>query len=91
MLRNTRRQGQSQGQKQDEDFVDYDELGDVVAAVFQALRQHAPSTLRALQACPMDVMRSQLFRGVDRDERLAETADSWHLALLEKGFSEIPL
>jgi hypothetical protein len=37
-------------------------------------------------------MRSQLFRGVDRDERLvAETADSWHLALLEKGFSEIPL
>jgi hypothetical protein len=38
-----------------------------------------------------DVMRSELFRGVDRDERLAETADSWHLALLEKGFAEIPL
>jgi hypothetical protein len=35
-----------------------------------------------------DVMRSQLFRGVDRDERLAETADSWHLALLQKGFIE---
>jgi hypothetical protein len=38
-----------------------------------------------------DLMRSELFRGLDRDERLAETADSWHLALLEKGFSEIPL
>jgi hypothetical protein len=38
-----------------------------------------------------DVMRTQLFRGVDRDERLAEMADGWHLALLEKGFSEIPL
>jgi hypothetical protein len=29
--------------------------------------------------------------GVDREERLAETADAWHLALLKKGFSEIPL
>jgi len=38
-----------------------------------------------------DLMRSELFRGVDRDERLAETADSWHLALIEKGFAEIPL
>ena len=36
-----------------------------------------------------DLMRSELFRGVDRDERLAEAADSWHLALLEKGFAEI--
>jgi hypothetical protein len=35
-----------------------------------------------------DVMRTQLFRGLDRDERLAEAADSWHLALLEKGFVE---
>ena len=31
-----------------------------------------------------DVMRSELFRGLDRDERLAETADSWRLALFEK-------
>ena len=38
-----------------------------------------------------DVMRTALFRGVDRDERLAEAADSWHLALLAKGFSELPL
>jgi hypothetical protein len=37
-----------------------------------------------------NLMRSELFRGV-RDERLAETADSWHLALIEKGFSEVPL
>jgi hypothetical protein len=36
-------------------------------------------------------MRTQLFRGVDRNERLAEVADAPHLALLEKGFSEIPL
>jgi hypothetical protein len=36
-------------------------------------------------------MRSQLFRGVDCEERCAEAADSWHLALLEKGFSEVPL
>ena len=36
-----------------------------------------------------DVMRSELFRGVDREERLAETADSWRLRLLEKGFTEI--
>jgi hypothetical protein len=35
-----------------------------------------------------DVMRTELFRGVDRDERLAEVADAWHLALLEKGFTE---
>ena len=38
-----------------------------------------------------DVMRTQLFRGVDRDERLAETADAWHLALVEKGFADVPL
>lgn len=35
-----------------------------------------------------DVLRTQSFRGLDRDERLAEAADSWHLALLEKGFVE---
>jgi hypothetical protein len=33
-------------------------------------------------------MRSELFRGVDRDERVAEVAESWHRALLEKGFRE---
>jgi hypothetical protein len=27
----------------------------------------------------------------DADDRCAEAADSWHLALLEKRFSEVPL
>jgi len=35
-----------------------------------------------------DLQRSQLFRGVDHEERCAETADAWRLALLEKGFIE---
>ena len=35
-----------------------------------------------------DVQRSELFRGVDREDRLAERARSWHLALLERGFRE---
>ena len=35
-----------------------------------------------------DVMRSELFRGVDRDERLAEAADLWRLRLLGNGFVE---
>ena len=35
-----------------------------------------------------DVMRSQLFRGMDREEQTAEAADAWRLALVEKGFKE---
>ena len=35
-----------------------------------------------------DLMRSEQFRGVDAEDRCAETADSWHLALLEKRFVE---
>jgi hypothetical protein len=35
-----------------------------------------------------DVMRSELFRGVDHDERLPGTADSWDLALLGKEFTD---
>lgn len=38
-----------------------------------------------------DVRQSELFSGGDRDERLAETADSWRLALLEIGFTEPPV
>ena len=34
-----------------------------------------------------DVMRSQLFRGLDRDERVAETADGWRQLLVDKGFT----
>ena len=36
-----------------------------------------------------DVVRWQLFRGVDREKRLAEAADTWRLALLEKDFTVI--
>jgi hypothetical protein len=39
-----------------------------------------------LQYSADDVMRSELFRGVDSNERLTATAESWRLALLEKGF-----
>jgi hypothetical protein len=38
---------------------------------------------------PDDVMRTELFRRVERDERLAATAETWRLALAEKGFAEI--
>jgi len=34
-------------------------------------------------------MRSELFRGVGSDVRLAETADRWRQALIAKGFTEI--
>jgi hypothetical protein len=33
-------------------------------------------------------MRTELFRGVDRDAQLAATAEAWRRALLDKGFSE---
>jgi hypothetical protein len=34
-----------------------------------------------------DVMRSELFRGVDRDERLAERADECCVLLITNGFT----
>ena len=36
-----------------------------------------------------DVQRSQLFRGVDREEQTAEVADAWRLALIDQGFSVV--
>jgi hypothetical protein len=45
--------------------------------------------LRLTYADNSDVMRSELFRGVDREERVAEAADAWRLLLLEKGFTEV--
>jgi len=33
-----------------------------------------------------ELIRSQLFRGIDRDERCAEMADGWRAMLLAKGF-----
>jgi len=37
-----------------------------------------------------DVLQAELFRGSDRDEFLAWTAEVWRLALIEKGFQELP-
>ena len=36
-----------------------------------------------------DLMRSQLFRDVDREERVAEMADAWRRLLVENGFRTI--
>jgi len=38
---------------------------------------------------PHDIVASELFRGVDADERLAEKADVRRRTLLAKGFREI--
>jgi hypothetical protein len=38
-----------------------------------------------------EIIRRRWAAGVDRDERLAETADAWHLALYNKGFEDVPL
>jgi len=38
-----------------------------------------------------DVMRSQLFRGVGHEERCAEAADAWHLALIQKGCRDVAI
>ena len=36
-----------------------------------------------------DIVATELFRGADADERLAEKADAWRLTLIAKGFREI--
>ena len=38
---------------------------------------------------PTEIIASQLFRGVDADDRLAEAAAQWRLNLIAKGFEEI--
>ena len=38
---------------------------------------------------PQDLVASELFRGPDADQRLAEKADAWRLTLIGKGFHEI--
>jgi hypothetical protein len=38
---------------------------------------------------PADIIASQLFRGAEAGEQLAETADRWRGALIAKGFHEI--
>jgi hypothetical protein len=38
---------------------------------------------------PREIIASQLFRGPDADEKVAEMADQWRLNLIAKGFEEI--
>lgn len=38
---------------------------------------------------PEEIVATELFRGVEADERLAERADAWRLTLMAKGFGEI--
>jgi hypothetical protein len=38
---------------------------------------------------PTEIIASQLFRGVDADDKLAEAADQWRPNLVAKGFEEI--
>lgn len=35
---------------------------------------------------PEDIVATELFRGVDADEWLAEKADAWRVTLIAKGF-----
>lgn len=36
-----------------------------------------------------DIVRTELYRGVDADDQLATRADAWRLTLIAKGFREI--
>ena len=38
---------------------------------------------------PFDIVATELFRGPDADEGVAEKADAWRLTLMKKGFLEI--
>jgi hypothetical protein len=38
---------------------------------------------------PTEIIASQLFRGPDADEKVAEAADRWRLNMLAKGFEDI--
>ena len=37
---------------------------------------------------PKEIIASQLFRGPNADERIAEAADQWRLNMLAKGFED---
>jgi hypothetical protein len=37
---------------------------------------------------PEEIIASQLFRGVDADEKVAAAADHWRLNMLAKGFTD---
>jgi hypothetical protein len=51
-----------------------------------AFRVETGLELRTMYS-PQEIIASQLFRGVDADEKVAEAADRWRLNLLAKGFS----
>jgi hypothetical protein len=53
-----------------------------------AYRTEAGLELRAEHG-PQDAVATELFRGADADERLAEKADAWRVTLVAKGFPEI--
>ena len=53
-----------------------------------AFRVETGLELRTMYS-PQEIIASQLFRGPDADEKVAETADRWRLNLLAKGFSDV--
>lgn len=53
-----------------------------------AYRTDVGLELRAEYA-PDEIIASQLFRGANADERVAESADNWRFNLLAKGFREV--
>ena len=59
---------------------------DLTCAAFQV---ESGLELRTSYGGEMGLVASQLFRGPDADERLAETADNWRRTLLAKGFREM--
>ena len=52
-----------------------------------AFRTETGMELRTMYS-PEEIIASQLFRGVDADEKIAEAADQWRLNLFAKGFSD---
>jgi hypothetical protein len=53
-----------------------------------AFRVETGLELRTMYS-PREIIASQLFRGPDADEQVAEAADQWRLKMLAKGFVDI--
>jgi hypothetical protein len=53
-----------------------------------AFRVETGIELRTMYS-PEEIIASQLFRGLDADERVAEAADQWRLNMHAKGFEDI--
>ena len=54
-----------------------------------AFRTETGLELRTMYS-PEEIIASQLFRGPDADEKVAEAADQCRLNLIAKGFEDIP-